>query len=51
MVEGVEDFVSGTKSPPIVHVVGEVVEVEQVGEVVVDHAQLGIARVGVGHRG
>lgn len=50
MVEGIEDFVGSTECPPIVHIVGEIVEMEEIGEVVVDDAQLGTARVGVGHR-
>lgn len=49
VVEGVEHLVGGRSRAPVVHVVRQIVQVEEIGQVVVDDAQLCVARVGIAH--
>lgn len=50
MIKRVQDNISGDKRSPVVHVVREVVEVEQISEEVIAHPELRTASIRIAHR-
>ena len=49
MIKRVQDNISGDKRSPVVHVVREVVEVEQISEEVIAHPELRTASIRIAH--
>ena len=51
VIQAVEDHIGRAASSVVIHIVREIVEVEQIGEEVVADAKLGVGSVGVAHGG
>ena len=51
VIQAVEDHIGRAASPVVIHIVRDVVEVEQISEEVVADAKLGVGSIGIAHGG